>query len=174
MDTPHNPTRQHEYSRISMATNNNKKSGDGLFSSGVMKTLDEALGKAGFRTDIKRACAMGRRGVCHNCQEHRRQEQEKLLKCGACKKVFYCSKECQKTHWKQGGHREECSKLKGDRKEEQQKRKAIIKEEPAPTADQFLDANLDANGLWREGVQLLDERCYSEVCTQIDRPFSLW
>ena len=148
------------------------KSGNGLLSSGVMKTLDEALGKAGFR--IKRTCAMGRRNVCYNCCQEHRQEQEQVLKCGACKKVFYCSKECQKTHWKQGGHREECPKLKGDRKEEQQKLKAIIKVGPAPPADQFLDANLDSNNLWREGVQLLDEKCYSEVCTQIDRLFSQW
>jgi hypothetical protein len=88
--------------------------------------------------------------------------------------VFYCSNECQKIHWKQGGHREECSKLKGDRKEEQQKRKAIVKEEPAPTPDQFLDANLDANGLWGEGVQPLDEKLYPEVSTQRNRPFSQW
>jgi hypothetical protein len=135
----------------------------GLHSSSSVASLSNEVGAAataaGFTTG--RTCLGVGRRVCHNCQEHR-QEQEQLLKCGACKKVFYCSKECQTIHWKQGGHREECSKLNGDRKEEHQKRKAIQKEEPAPTADQFLDANLDASDLWRDGVQLLDQKLYSE------------
>lgn len=29
--------------------------------------------------------------------------------CGNCKKVYYCSKECQKTHWR-GAHKHECMK----------------------------------------------------------------
>ena len=30
-----------------------------------------------------------------------------LLKCGRCKSEFYCSKVCQKQHWKKG-HKERC------------------------------------------------------------------
>jgi hypothetical protein len=154
-----------------MTTNNNENGGDNSKMTFLVKVMTKELEAAGCPPD--RMCLWVGRGVCHNCQEDRK-EQEQLLKCGACKKVFYCSKECQKIHWKQGGHREECSKLKGNRQEEQDKRKAIIKEELAPTADQFLDANLDAKGLWGEGVQLLDKKLNSEVCTQIKRPSSQW
>ena len=34
----------------------------------------------------------------------------KMKKCGACKIVHYCSKECQKAHWK-AGHKNECKKI---------------------------------------------------------------
>ena len=29
-------------------------------------------------------------------------------RCGRCKRVYYCSRRCQKKHWKEGGHREAC------------------------------------------------------------------
>lgn len=33
----------------------------------------------------------------------------KSFRCSACKKVYYCSKECQRSHW-HGGHKAECKK----------------------------------------------------------------
>jgi tetratricopeptide (TPR) repeat protein len=33
-----------------------------------------------------------------------------LHRCGGCKSVMYCSAACQKVHWKQGGHKQECKK----------------------------------------------------------------
>jgi hypothetical protein len=33
-----------------------------------------------------------------------------LHRCGRCKGVMYCSAACQKVHWKQGGHKQECKK----------------------------------------------------------------
>ena len=33
----------------------------------------------------------------------------KLKKCGHCGKVSYCSVDCQRQHWKQGGHKQACS-----------------------------------------------------------------
>jgi hypothetical protein len=34
---------------------------------------------------------------------------EKLMACSSCKKVRYCSRECQKADWKR--HKEECGKM---------------------------------------------------------------
>lgn len=31
--------------------------------------------------------------------------------CGGCKLIVYCSKECQAKHWKEGGHKQDCSKI---------------------------------------------------------------
>ena len=32
----------------------------------------------------------------------------KSLHCGKCKIIYYCNFECQKRHWKEGGHKQEC------------------------------------------------------------------
>lgn len=32
-------------------------------------------------------------------------------KCSKCKRVVYCSRACQVTHWKKGGHKDECKKM---------------------------------------------------------------
>ncbi|KAK9820089.1 hypothetical protein WJX72_006020 [[Myrmecia] bisecta] len=38
---------------------------------------------------------------CANCEATAAEKQlPTLLKCGRCKIVYYCSKECQKTNWK--------------------------------------------------------------------------
>ena len=36
----------------------------------------------------------------------------KLKACGHCLSVRYCSQECQKKHWGEGGHKELCSQLR--------------------------------------------------------------
>eukprot|EP00040_Diaphanoeca_grandis_P003159 m.23976 g.23976 ORF g.23976 m.23976 type:complete len:268 (-) comp14434_c0_seq1:269-1072(-) len=43
---------------------------------------------------------------CTNCGV----EGNDLKTCGRCKKAWYCSVECQKAHWKQGGHKVMCGK----------------------------------------------------------------
>lgn len=45
------------------------------------------------------------------CGEARKKDGSKLLRCTACKAVRYCSEECQRTHWREGGHRQECKRL---------------------------------------------------------------
>ena len=36
------------------------------------------------------------------------QSVEKLKRCARCHVTLYCGKECQKEHWKKGGHKERC------------------------------------------------------------------
>ncbi len=31
-----------------------------------------------------------------------------FLKCAGCRRALYCSRECQKVDWKEGGHRGDC------------------------------------------------------------------
>uniref|UniRef100_A0A7S1V651 MYND-type domain-containing protein n=1 Tax=Grammatophora oceanica TaxID=210454 RepID=A0A7S1V651_9STRA len=37
------------------------------------------------------------------------EEEKQQFDCCPCKVMYYCSKKCQKEHWKNGGHKEECS-----------------------------------------------------------------
>jgi hypothetical protein len=46
--------------------------------------------------------------ACNNCGE----SLSPLLTCAGCRSVKYCSKECQRLDWKEGGHKEECADLK--------------------------------------------------------------
>lgn len=50
--------------------------------------------------------------ACSYCGE---QELD-LLRCSQCKSEFYCSKICQKQHWKKG-HKESCKAMSGQGKQ---------------------------------------------------------
>ncbi|PRW56651.1 expressed protein isoform A [Chlorella sorokiniana] len=39
-----------------------------------------------------------------------------LKKCSKCRAVAYCSRECQVRHWREGGHKAECSRLAAERR----------------------------------------------------------
>jgi len=45
-----------------------------------------------------------RAATCSNCG----QAVEKLKRCGRCYVTLYCGRECQKEHWKKGGHKDKC------------------------------------------------------------------
>ena len=47
---------------------------------------------------------------CMQCKK-RLSSGKKRLVCGACRAVVYCSKDCQRKHWKTGGHKQECKNL---------------------------------------------------------------
>ena len=49
------------------------------------------------------------RTTCNFCLRTASPETPKMLACTACKSVFYCSKNCQRLHWKSGVHKAECS-----------------------------------------------------------------
>jgi hypothetical protein len=42
-------------------------------------------------------------------------DETDLLICSRCQSVQYCSKECQKLHWKKGGHKAVCNQLSADK-----------------------------------------------------------
>jgi TPR repeat protein len=48
---------------------------------------------------------------CSACSKPKSKYQ-KLRKCSGCHAVQYCNTECQKKHWKIGGHKNECKQLK--------------------------------------------------------------
>ena len=51
--------------------------------------------------------------LCRNCGRPESEvEGGKLTGCGRCKVAKYCHKDCQKEHWKLGGHKLECAPLK--------------------------------------------------------------
>jgi len=60
----------------------------------------------------KEKAAEQERTELRNCGGCTKMEREagQFNKCGRCKEVRYCSRECQVKHWKKGGHKEECGK----------------------------------------------------------------
>ena len=55
------------------------------------------MGKKGRTESARRICAHV------GCSE-----SGCVLKCSRCKSVFYCTKEHQRAHWKEGGHKRYC------------------------------------------------------------------
>jgi len=97
-------------------------------------------------------------GECHNCGEI----TDKPLRCSACKAVFYCGKNCQLNAWK-NGHKKECKQLKSERREKESTANQEFKIEQSRVNLLPLDANLDPNGLWKEGVQLSEKGEFEEA-----------
>jgi hypothetical protein len=48
--------------------------------------------------------------MCANCYVLENTLDERLLKCGQCRLIKYCSRECQREHWKKA-HKKQCKKL---------------------------------------------------------------
>jgi hypothetical protein len=48
--------------------------------------------------------------VCANCSRTESEEGKGLKSCSTCLLTFYCSKECQKSHWK-SAHKKECKEI---------------------------------------------------------------
>ena len=45
--------------------------------------------------------------TCAHCQQ-KEEARGDFKCCGSCKRVYYCSPACQKSHWKEGGHKLKC------------------------------------------------------------------
>ncbi|KZV64840.1 hypothetical protein PENSPDRAFT_656273, partial [Peniophora sp. CONT] len=46
-----------------------------------------------------------------SCVYHAKPSEKPLLVCKGCKDARYCSAACQRSDWKQGGHRTECRRV---------------------------------------------------------------
>ena len=73
-----------------VSMSNSKMEFDALYASRNNKKVNKQIKKS-----IKHRCY-----VCH---------KKSNLKCGRCKKYFYCNKDCQRKHWKK--HKVECKKI---------------------------------------------------------------
>jgi hypothetical protein len=65
-----------------------------------------ATGKKGSKKD-----GVGGGLVCAHCKKM--GELGTMKRCGRCRLACYCSVECQKLHWKGGGHKKVCGKVGG-------------------------------------------------------------
>merc|ERR1719253_2350697 len=63
--------------------------------------------------------------VCDGCGRSEREEgtssssapEKKFMRCSACRMASYCSRACQRSHWKES-HKAVCSRLNGEAEEE--------------------------------------------------------
>ncbi|RDB22028.1 hypothetical protein Hypma_010936 [Hypsizygus marmoreus] len=62
------------------------------------------------RLEVAEGHSLGTK-VCENAKCSKVSKSKELMKCGGCKKVFYCSKACQVQSWKHGPHRALCKLL---------------------------------------------------------------
>lgn len=72
--------------------------GSGKFAAPDVSALIEKVAKRKVKAEPK---------ACAKCQAVETVGQM-FQTCARCKSVYYCSKECQKAHWKRGGHKEAC------------------------------------------------------------------
>jgi len=106
--------------------------------------------------------------VCGNCSAPEGSESApKLLACARCGLVFYCSKDCQRTHWK-ADHKQHCIS-KADRAPQHQKRPDISKSadsDAAVTEEKCaicLDTLADASSFTLPCTHVFHGPCVSEL-----------
>jgi len=52
---------------------------------------------------------------CANCGNEKRPNGAPIVSCANCKLVFYCGRDCQRAHWKHGGHKAVCAQASAER-----------------------------------------------------------
>jgi len=52
---------------------------------------------------------------CASCGNEKGPNGAPLVNCANCKLVFYCGRDCQRAHWKNGGHKAACAQLTNQR-----------------------------------------------------------
>jgi hypothetical protein len=56
---------------------------------------------------VKNTTNLSEGEMCANCYVLEKTLDERLLKCGQCRLIKYCSRECQREHWKKA-HKKQC------------------------------------------------------------------
>ncbi|KAJ7608002.1 hypothetical protein DFH06DRAFT_1249139 [Mycena polygramma] len=96
------------------------------------------------------------RTACNSSTCTNVQERRDMKRCGSCRRLYYCSAECQSLHWEQGGHRMVCRRLKALR---------ISDPEPLSTRDRsFMRALARHDYLEALPTILMDELEVLHVC----------
>ena len=72
--------------------------------------IEEQDTDTNIRSTVK--CLRVRHASCAVCGTTRSTMGGVLSTCGTCESVAYCCREHQVFHWKQGGHKQQCSVLK--------------------------------------------------------------
>jgi hypothetical protein len=72
------------------------------------KELSKGILKA-QKKGVKSTTNLTQGEMCANCYVLEKTLHEKLLKCGQCRLIKYCSRECQREHWK--AHKKQCKKV---------------------------------------------------------------
>ena len=75
----------------------------------LMAQFKEAGLRPASQTNLCASC--GKKNQNSGKKKKKGSATKKSLTCAGCSSVSYCSKECQKRDWKQGGHKEVCKQL---------------------------------------------------------------
>ena len=63
------------------------------------------------RAELPSQSAASEPKSCANCGNGTCPNGAPLVNCANCKLVFYCGRDCQRGHWKNGGHKAVCAQL---------------------------------------------------------------
>jgi hypothetical protein len=72
------------------------------------KGLSKSILKA-QKKQVKSTTNLTQGEMCANCYVLEKTLHEKLLRCGQCRLIKYCSRECQTAHWR--AHKKQCKKV---------------------------------------------------------------
>jgi TPR repeat protein len=75
-----------------------------------LKTLDKQVGKS--TTTASTTTESPPPPVCCSACNTPQPSGQTFQKCMGCRTVQYCNKDCQRAHWRQGGHKQVCKRLR--------------------------------------------------------------
>jgi hypothetical protein len=99
---------------------------------GVLSKVGHLIVKHGMRQS--RDAAKEEKNACSKCGK----TDVHLSKCSLCRSVQYCSRECQVSHWKKGGHKQICEQRQHEMNQ------TVVLEPPPPRTDGMVFATLSA------------------------------